>query len=189
MPQLRPLVLAAVLAISLAVPASGARLVVGSHFGLSYLTSEGFDDLLMIKVPGGGDVFVPFVQPGLRVGALDDAGRSGYFADLGLSVFNASGETLYGFQITGNYTYHFSADQPTSPFLSGALGMSVSGDETDSFDQLLYGIGLGMRINVGAGHGAGRIEARLDFIDPTDEDVELVTSYGLRFGFDLYGGP
>jgi len=176
-----PLLLALVL---VALPGGSARAAtwsIGPNLGLDVLTSNG-DNLLILGVPANNGPFTGFT-PGLRIGVLDATGRNQLFFDTGLQVLSSGGSSVQSTTATANYAYHF--QEGSGPYLTAGLGFLMLGFDASTQTQLRYGAGAGMRQRLAHGHGAVRLEARLDVLDPTESQIDSLKDFGLRIGFDL----
>jgi hypothetical protein len=154
---------------------------VGPNLGLDVLTSQG-DNLVLIGVPASSGPFLGFT-PGLRLGVRDASEQNQLFFDTGLQVISSSGSSLYTFTGTANYARAF--HEGSSPYVTAGLGVHVIGGDGSSERLLRYGAGLGIRQVLPHGHGAIRIETRVDVLDPTETLIQSLTDFGLRIGFDL----
>jgi len=162
-------------------PARAATWSIGPNLGFDVLTSNG-DNLLIIGVPASSGPFAGFT-PGLRIGVLDGTGRNQLFFDTGLQVISVSGSSVQSSTVTANYAYHF--QEGSGPYLTAGLGFHMVGFDANTETQLRYGAGVGVRQRLAHGHGAVRFETRLDVLDPTESQLDSVTDFGLRIGFDL----
>src|SRR5262249_31294297 len=92
---------------------------IGSNLGVSVLQPKGGgDNLLAIGLPGSVGQIVPGFQPGLRFGFPVGGGENEVYFDAGLSMLNASGETLTGYQFSANLQHNFVAKGSSSPYFT-----------------------------------------------------------------------
>lgn len=185
MTRLRPLLLWLAL-LWVFTATARADLVVGTNFGVSSYILE--NHFFTLHAPGNSNPLLPVLQPGLRLGIYDRERRGLFALDAGLAYLNGGGDALYLIQLMESYQHHFVATRPGAPFVNLGAGVVVLGRGGTTVSTFVFGGGVGVRQTLGHGHGAGRIEVRIDRMG-RDQDLfeDKVTVISFRFGFDLYG--
>lgn len=176
--------LLALLLVWTAAPAMAAHPSVGANWGIAIYNVAG-GNTTIIGVPGEVTSF----QPGLRFGATDEKMRNGLYFDLGFSLLGGGG-TFHAIEAIANYQYAFPSEKLSSPYLTFGAG-AISIGSSSSFGggagstSLVLGGGLGVRTKLESGHGALRLEVRVDRIVES-ELIRKATLYGIKGGFDLF---
>ena len=128
------------------------------------------------------------------MGVSDEKMRNELYFDTGLSVFGGS-VGYHTIEVTANYQYTFPSEKLSSPFVTAGVGRISAGvnlgpSASVSAVSAVFGAGLGARTKLQNGHGAFRIEARVDHVsegkDRGTQVVEPATLFGVKGGFDLW---
>lgn len=173
-----------VLATALAEPAS-ANWSVGTNLGLSVVTEEGSDNLVLISVPSGAQLIYPTVQPGLRISSVDESGGTEFFVDAALASFHAGGGAT-SFAATLNLLHPFSRSAEVTQYVTVGGGVMHVGFSEGGANNPIIGGGLGVRGRVPHGHGTLRAELRADYVPGSQDGFPRMIVYGMKFGFDLW---
>jgi len=168
--------------------AMAAHTSLGVNYGVTIYHPEGGDNTTIIGFPASASTF----QPGIRMGVTDEKMKNELYFDTGFSLLSGNGG-VHTFNVTANYQYTFPSEKLSSPYLTAGVGaISAGGGFAGSINALsaVYGAGFGSRTKLKNGHGAFRIEARVDHIsegkDRGTQVIEPATLFGLKGGFDLW---
>ena len=162
----------------------------GANYGVTIYHPEAGDNTTIIGVPASVVTF----QPGLRMGVSDEKMKNELYFDTGFSLLSGNGG-VHSFEVTANYQYTFPSEKLTSPYVTAGVGAIQAGADVGlggsiSALSAVFGAGLGARTKLQNGHGAFRIEARVDHIgegkDRGTQVIESATLFGLKAGFDIW---
>jgi hypothetical protein len=180
------LVMAAAVLLSLTAVArpapAGPIVTVGSHVGLECYSREGDAVFSLSTSPPG---LLTLSGPGLRVGLVLPDGNVELAAGIDANVIGSSGDLFrsLGFTLEGQYLLPgWSAD--VDPYVGAHVGLANSGFEGCSESFARYGLQIGVRRMVAAGHGDVRLELRGGLIQ--GPFGEAVSEVGVRLGYDLW---
>lgn len=138
-------------------------------------------------------------SPGMRFGFTGENPAHEVFIDTGLRLFSTGDLSSRDLILSGNFQYNFGSSGSNHPFVTGGLGVYVSGLKNDdpliaideSATSVIYGLGVGMRHKMGHGNGTMRAELRFDRMAEGEDGTSIVipeaTIITFRLGFDLWG--
>ena len=105
-------------------------------------------------------------------------------SDLSLLVVSGTGSTSYTTAFTLNHAYAFRSG--SAPYFTVGVGVMKTGQTgSTGVGGSLIGAGVGERHRLAHGHGAIRVEARIDRIRSDELLERSLTDIGLHFGLDL----
>jgi hypothetical protein len=157
---------------------------VGSHFGFSSLKgAKGGGTTTVLGTPSTPLAY----QPGLRLG-FGDRGRTHELQlDTSWFLVDEGGSSLSMLVESVGYQRTFRSAWTHAPFVNLSVGFFREGGEVRSAVSTLWGAGVGFRRLVGDGHGDLRLEGRVDHLQEAEKfERPEITSWGIRFGFDLW---
>jgi hypothetical protein len=189
----RSLALAAAALAVLCAPAA-ADWSVGSNLSAGVFRADGVSEsIVLVQAPNGnplGSLLVIGGQPGMRFGFSDGDHREEVYFDTGVVLEGGNGGSFTALQVTGNYQYGFSAGGVTQPYATLGLGANLASGGSSTASALTFGGGIGLRQWVAGGHGAVRVEFRVDRTGETKSqgyEVSPATTFvGVKFGVDLW---
>jgi len=162
----------------------------GANYGVTIYHPKVGDNTTIIGVPASALTF----QPGLRMGVSDEKMRNELYFDTGFSLLSGNGG-VHTFEVTANYQYTFPSEKLSSPYVTAGIGAISAGADVGpggsiSAVSAVFGAGLGARTKLQNGHGAFRIEARVDHVsEGKDRGTEVIapaTLFGVKGGFDIW---
>jgi hypothetical protein len=186
----RGLVLASVYMTLSCGSAMATHTSLGANYGVTIYHPEGGDNTTIIGVPASASTF----QPGLRMGVSDEKMKNELYFDTGFSLLSGNGG-IHTFVVTANYQYTFPSEKLSSPYVTAGIGAISAGGDVGLSGSISavsadFGAGLGVRTKLQNGHGAFRIEARVDHIgegkDRGTQVIESATLFGVKAGFDIW---
>lgn len=163
---------------------AGNGAIIGTNIGVAYRSG-----IATLSVPNGSPPLLDF-SPTLRFGTfLDEKRQQELFGDLSLVGASASGTTLMNLQAMLSYQYA-SSQGATSPFVNVGAGFTSLGVDSYSQAASVLGLGIGVRHRLANGHGGIRAELRgerqFGLQRGYYSSLGETTTFGARFGFDLY---
>lgn len=164
---------------------------VGTDLSVANLIPEhGGDGATSIQIGSGPGLFLPLLQPGLRVAVTPNGSPHEVALSAGLSVLTGNSETTHQAQLLAAYQYNFRPQARESFFLTAGPGVVSLGYENETFSGFTFGGGVGTRLHFAERHGAARIELRYDHqADMKHEGVTVIESFdvvALKLGFELW---
>lgn len=191
MSRIASVVLVCCAALVLLAPAAArAEWSVGSDIGLSYFSPEDGDGITNIGWGGNATILLPAWQPGLRFGVTLGSPASEIVFTSSLMILSTEGESFRSLQGMAAYQHNFNTEERSRFFMNAGLGLNLVGDDDDSYTAPVFGVGLGTRQMMGHGHGAIRIEARLDhqneFEDGGFTVFPAANVFAMRIGWELW---
>jgi hypothetical protein len=170
--------------------AKAAHTSFGANYGLTIYHPKEGGNTMIIGFPAAVSTF----QPGIRMGASDEKMQNELYFDTGFSLLSGGG-TVHAIDVTANYQHTFPSEKLSAPYVTagiGAISVGADGGFGGSANAVsaVFGAGLGMRTKLQNGHGAFRIEARVDHItggkDRGTQVIDQATLFGLKGGFDIW---
>ena len=162
----------------------------GANYGITIHHPKGGGNTTIIGFPAEVSAF----QPGIRMGLSDEKMQNELYFDTGFSLLSGGG-SFHTIEVTANYQRAFPSEKLSAPYMTaGVGGISVGGGGGFgggfSAGGAVFGAGLGIRTKLQNGHGAFRIEARVDHMtegrDKGTIVIDEATLFGLKAGFDLW---
>lgn len=170
--------------------AMAAHSSIGANYGITIYHPKVGDNTTIIGFPASVLTF----QPGIRMGVSDDKMQNELYFDTGFSLLSGSGG-VHTFEVTANYLRALTPEKLSSPYVTAGIGAFLAGTDAGfggntSAVSAVFGAGLGLRAKLENGHGAIRVEARVDRItEGKDRGAEVISSatlFGVKGGFDLF---
>jgi hypothetical protein len=90
----------------------------GTSLGMSVVTQEEGDNLILFSVPGGSPLLFPGLQPGLRISSVNEAGGTEFFVDASMIHLSSSGDGITSFTGTANLLQPFSRSASVSQYVT-----------------------------------------------------------------------
>ena len=161
----------------------------GANYGVTIYHPKGGDNTTILGLPASASTF----QPGIRIGVSDEKMQNELYFDTGFSVLSGNGG-FHTIVVTANYQRTLSDEKLSSPYVTAGIGAISAGADlgigSTSAVSAVFGAGLGLRAKLANGHGALRVEARVDHIsagkDRGTEVISPATLFGLKGGFDIW---
>jgi len=175
---------ALVLLLAAPTPALALDWSLGTHLGLSSITSGRTSGSTTLFA---GPATVLGYQPGLRLGCANGRRSRELFIDAGWLYIDEAGSPYHQTLGSLGFQQAFSAQQATSPFVDLDVGFYDEGGPAASAVAGQFGGGVGVRHTVSERHGDVRGEARIDRLlgVPSLGRPDLII-WSLRLGFDLW---
>lgn len=163
---------------------------VGTDLSVAEIIPKSGDGATSIQIGSGPGLFLPLLQPGLRVAVTPNGSAHEVVFGAGLSVLSGDSQTSHQAQLLAAYQYNFPSRSHANFFVTAGPGLVSLGYEGETFSGFTFGGGGGVRLHFAEGHGATRFELRFDHQgDMKHDGVTVIESFevvALKVGFELW---